>query len=250
MIRFVLRHVPRGHAALQHQTFVASTAVALAALLCASAASAQQAPSPSPQFDMLGFIQSATLDDGSMCPGVDPILVGGTVTLNGITMTVPCNTILQLPATAMTWAQLFDPTMSAPVNAVPLNGTAPSGQSGLALADNSPFPYPSFEIRVVGNVVRDAAGNKQYIVGLISPISQQGLNAGQGEITCIDYTYGFIYVGGATARTGESCSAANGARLQMNDPIGRWGMPHSPDPRFTGDTGNTTMHTASGYPVC
>src|SRR5438105_805575 len=119
----------------------------------------------------------------------------------------------------------------------------------MALAD-SPLPYPSFEIRVVGNVVKDAAGNRQYIVGLISPISQQGLNAGSGEITCLDYTNGYIYVGGVTASPGQSCSAANGARVQMNDPIGRWGLPHSPDPRFTGDTGNTTMHTASGYPIC
>jgi K319-like protein len=144
--------------------------------------------------------------------------------------------------------------VSAPVNAVPLNGTASptSGQMmGLALADSpSPFAYPSFEIRVVGNVVKDAAGNRQYIVGLISPISQQGLNAGAGEITCLDYTNGYIYVGGVTAQPGQSCGAINGARVQMNDPIGRWGLPHSPDPRFTGDTGNTTMHTSTGYPVC
>jgi hypothetical protein len=222
-------------------------------LLFAASAHAQQAPSPTPQFDMLGFIQSATLDDGSMCPGVDPALWGGTVTLNGITMTVPCNTILQMPATWLTWAQMFDPAVSAPVNAVPLNGTASqsSGQTGLALADSpSPFAYPSFEIRAIGNVVKDAAGNRQYIVGLISPISQQGLNAGAGEITCIDYTNGYIYVGGVTAQPGQSCGAVNGARLQMNDPIGRWGLPHSPDARFTGDTGNTTMHTATGYPIC
>ncbi|MFL5247338.1 MAG: PKD domain-containing protein [Myxococcales bacterium] len=242
----------RGHAALQHQTFVAKKAVAFATLLCAFAANAQKAPSPTPQFDMLGFIQSATLDDGSMCPGVDRALVGGTVTLNGVTMIVPCNTILQMPATAFTWAQLFDPTLAAPVNMPPANGrAAPSGQTGLALQDvPAPFAYPSFEIRVVGNVVRDGAGNKRYVVGLIAPISQQGLNAGAGEITCIDYTNGFLYVGGATARPGESCGAANGARVQMNDPIGRWGLPHSPDPRFMGDIGNTTMHTASGYPIC
>jgi len=73
----------RGHAALQHQTFIGKMAVAFATLLCAFAANAQKAPSPTPQFDMLGFIQSATLDDGSMCPGVDRALVGGTVTLNG-----------------------------------------------------------------------------------------------------------------------------------------------------------------------
>jgi len=199
---------------------------------------------------MLGFIQSATLDDGSMCPGVPPELVGGTVTLNGITMTVPCNTILQMPATWLTWADLFDLGVSAPINSVPLNGTGiTAGQSGLALAD-SPRSYPSFEIRVVGNVVKDAAGNRQYIVGLISPISQQGLNAGSGEITCIDYTNGYLYVGGTTAQPGQSCSAVNGARVQMNDPIGRWGNPHSTDPRFTGDTGNTTMHSSSGYPIC
>ena len=223
----------------------------LATLLFAASTHAQQAPSPTPQFDMLGFIQSATLDDGSMCPGVDPALWGGTVTLNGITMTVPCNTILQMPATWLTWAQLFDPNVSAPVNAVPLNGTAGQSQSqtGMALAD-SPLPYPSFEIRVVGNVVKDAAGNRQYIVGLISPISQQGLNAGSGEITCLDYTNGYIYVGGVTAQPGQPCTAANGARVQMNDPIGRWGLQHSPDARFTGDTGNTTMHTATGYPIC
>src|SRR5256885_4921126 len=228
-----------------------SSVALLASLLFATSAHAQQAPSPTPQFDMLGFIQSATLDDGSMCPGVDPALWGGTVTLNGITMTVPCNTILQMPATWLTWAQLFDPNVSAPVNAVPLNGTAgqSQGQTGIALAD-SPLPYPSFEIRVVGNVVKDAAGNRNYIVGLISPVSQQGLNVGSGEITCIDYTNGYIYVGGTTAQPGQSCSAVNGARVQMNDPIGRWGLPHSPDPRFTGDTGNTTMHTATGYPVC
>src|SRR4051812_11638857 len=200
-----------------------SEAALLACLLFAASAQAQSAPSPTPQFDMLGFIQSATLGDESMCPGVAPALWGGTVTLNGVTMIVPCNTILQMPATWLTWAQLFDLNVSAPVNAVPLNGTASQSenQTGMALAD-SPLPYPSFEIRAVGNVVKDAAGNRQYIVGLISPISQQGLNAGSGEITCIDYTNGYIYVGGTTAQPGQTCRAVNGARVQMNDPIGRW----------------------------
>jgi hypothetical protein len=36
----------------------------------------------------------------------------------------------------------------------------------------------------------------------------------------------------------------------MNDPIGRWGQIHSNDPRFSGDTVNTTMSTATGYPIC
>jgi hypothetical protein len=222
-------------------------------LLSAGGAGAQQIPAPTPQFDMLGFIQSATLDAGTMCPQLDPVLWGGTVTLNGVTMIVPCNTILQLPATSLTWAQLFDPALSAPVNATPLNGLSnqPPGQTGLALADApAPFAYPSFEIRAAGNVVKDASGNSQYVVGLIAPISQQGLNIGVGTIGCIDYVGGFLHVGGVEAQPGQACGPANGARVQMNDPVGRFGAAHSPDPRFTADTNNPTMHAATGYPVC
>jgi len=97
-----------------------------AALLGAGAANAQQSVSPTPQFDILGFIQAATLDTGTMCPAVAPALRGGTVTVNGITMTVPCNTVLQMPANTISWAQLFDRTVNTPVpaGAVGLNGKA------------------------------------------------------------------------------------------------------------------------------
>jgi len=37
----------------------------------------------------------------------DQMLWGGTVMINGIKMIVPCNTILQMPAATLTWAQLF-----------------------------------------------------------------------------------------------------------------------------------------------
>ena len=67
-------------------------------------------------------------------------------------------------------------------------------ESGLALQDTpAPFAYPSFEIRAMGNVVNDGAGNRRYIVGLIAPISQQGLNSQFGKITCIDYTTGALW---------------------------------------------------------
>src|SRR4051812_8876093 len=236
----------------------------IVALLCAGSAGAQLNPSPTPQFDSAGFIQAATLD-GSRCPAVtDPILWGGTLTLNGIKMVVPCNTILQMPANTITWAQLF-PVLDANGNIVAsfatpmgsstvgLNGLANSqapNQTGLALSD-SPAPFPSFEARVVGNVVKNAAGLEEYIIGLIVPISQQGLNIGSGRISCIDYTNSFIYVGGDPT---QGCTLAdgspNGARVQINDPIGRWGKAHSPDPRFSGDTNNTTVHAASGFPMC
>ncbi len=90
-------------------------------LLWATGAWAQAQTAPTPQFDMLGFIQEATLDTaGLICPHDsvnDPTgrLWGGTISLNGIKMIVPCNTILQLPAATMTWGDLFNPANSAPV---------------------------------------------------------------------------------------------------------------------------------------
>jgi hypothetical protein len=242
-------------------------AAVLAALLGAGAANAQTSASPTPQFDSLGFIQAATLSS-TMCPSLPQLLWGGTVTVNGITMTVPCNTILQMPANTITWAQLFDRTVNAPVGpgGVGLNGkpTIPAGQTGLAIADLAadfttpgasgillPTPFPSFEIHVVGNIVPNAAGVDQYIIGLIVPISQQGLNAGAGKIQCIDYTNGWLYVGGSPVAAGTTaCTASNGTKIEINDPIGRYGKAHSPDARFSADVNNTTVHAGTGYPMC
>jgi hypothetical protein len=255
----------------EHWTQRTLLAPLIAALLFAGGARAQQTPAPTPQFDILGFIQSATLS-GSICPNItDQMLWGGTVQVNNVTMTVPCNTIIQMPAATITWAQLF-PTLDANGNiiasyatpvgtsTVGLNGQAQSqapGQTGLALTDTTTpgstagGPFPSFEVRVVGNVVKNAAGKDQYIVGLIVPVTQQGLNLGSGLINCIDYQNSFLYVGGDPAQPCTLANGApNGARIQINDPIGRWGQKHSPDPRFSGDFNNTTIHAASGFPMC
>ena len=225
-------------------------------------------PAAPPQFDITGFIEDATVAPvGSMCTSVtEPRLMGGTVTLNGQKITVPCNTILQMPAYALTWADLFT---LAPKD------ITPAGTSGLGLAD--PFvpgtagllnstptgfnsPLPSHEIHVVGNVI-----NGEYIAGLIF-ISQQSLNSGQGVISCIDYATGEMQVGGTVQATGTPCTlpAAPGVtRVRMNDPVGRYGIVHGGpgtvgadviepgyDPRFTADTDNPTMHSTLGYPVC
>ncbi|MFL5311050.1 MAG: hypothetical protein ACJ79H_11415 [Myxococcales bacterium] len=240
----------------------------IAALLCASGAQAQLIPSPPAQFDTLGFIQSAAIDR-TLCPSVsDPLLWGGTMMINGIKMIVPCNTILQMPANTITWAQLFPETdangnvvgsFATPQGSstVGLNGQATAqavGQTGLALSDGTgttQSPFPSFEVRAIGNVVKDASGKDQYIIGLISPVAQQGLNVGSGKINCIDYANGYLYVGGDPSQGCTLASGApNGSRIQVNDPIGRWGKTHSPDPRFSGDTNNTTIGAATGYPMC
>jgi hypothetical protein len=243
-----------------------------------------EAPTPGipPQFDITGFVESATVDP-TMCPAVtDPRLKGGTARMNGQTITIPCNTILQMPAFALTWADLW--TM-APKDIMPAASTA----SGLALGDimatgalgllNTPWTdantglatsynaaLPSHEFHIQGNVI-----NGQYIAGLIF-ISQQGLNAGQGVISCIDYATGEMQVGGTVLPHGTTpCPtpaqlAASGqkvTRVRMNDPVGRYGIVHGGpgsvgadvieagyDPRYTADTDNPTMHSALGYPVC
>jgi len=82
-------------------------------------------------FDITGFIQEATLDTtGAICNPTNPRLAGGTVTLNGQNIVIPCNTVLQLPAASMSWADLFNPGKGLAPTAI-----APVGQTGLALGD-------------------------------------------------------------------------------------------------------------------
>lgn len=169
-------------------------------------------------FDVTGFIQNMTLDPTNVnCPGTtDPGRYGGTVQLNGVTITVPCNTVLQMPANTLTWAEFV--------------------RGGTLALNKGPTSYPSFEIHVVGNSV----SNKQ-IAGLIF-VSQQAANAGSGIITRIDYTNGNIEV--------DSGNPLLPTILQINDPNGRFGRAQSPDPRFSVDDANPTIHAATGYPMC
>src|SRR4029077_13957773 len=50
---------------------------------------------------IIGFIQKATLDNPS------DTFSGGTLVVNGITITVPRNPLFQMPATSMTWQEMF-----------------------------------------------------------------------------------------------------------------------------------------------
>ena len=250
-------------------------------------------PPVPPGFDITGFIQDATLDTtGAICNPTHARLAGGTVTLNGQKVIVPCNTILQLPAATMSWADLFKTaTGLAPAD------IAPVGQTGLALADmlgsstgatialatpgllsmktrsetsatlqtRYSASLPSYEIRVVGNVV-----SGRYIAGLVF-VSQQSLNVAQGVISCIDYASGEMHVGGvpvdpSTTTTCPEVVSAGVARVRLNDSIGRFGKKHAPvgkcggaadcveqagfDPRFAPDTDNPTVHATTGFPMC
>jgi hypothetical protein len=168
-------------------------------------------------FDETGFIQDATVSaDHSACPDVaQDNRLGGTVTINGIQIVVPCNMVVQMPANTMTWADMIH------------------GGPSLALKDS---PYPSFEIRVVGNIV---AG--KHMAGLMFA-SQQSVNAATGTISKIDYATGRIHV--------DTGDPANPAVVEINDPNGRFGAKRSPDPRFSVDDQNPTIHAGTGYPMC
>src|SRR3954451_1245724 len=206
---------------------------------------------PVSPFNIVGFIQKATLDS----PG--DVSSGGTMVVNGITITVPRNTLFQMPATAMTWEELFAlaPSSSAPSN-LPCASSNPNGlpcstgpyglnssngpQTGLALSDN-PAPATTYEGTVLGNRVVNG-GTDQYIAGLIF-LSQQSLNSGQGYINFIDYAKGELWVS-------STLGGPTGARVRINTPVGRYGVSQTPDQRFTADEDNPTIRSSTGYPMC
>src|SRR6185295_2757040 len=165
---------------------------ALVAAIMAAALTAPtnaQIPAVVTQFDMVGFIQQATLDRPA------DIFSGGTITINNVKIIVPYNTVLQMPAFALTWQELF---AKAPA---PYTGL----QTGLALQD-IPKPKYTYEVNVVGNRLPDGT----HIAGLLF-ISQQSLHSGQGYITGINFATGEVTVDGTT-------------RVKPNDVIGRFSV--------------------------
>lgn len=243
-----------------------ASAIAAGLLLCgAGAVRAQTDPFIAPTipaapivptaFDITGFLQEATLDTtNAICTPADPRLAGGTVTLNGQKVIIPCNTVLQMPAFTMAFADLFKPGSGLTAADI-----TPTGQTGLALTDligpvtgatvpgtqpgllTAPIvdsvtatssirfngALPSYEIHVVGNVV-----SGQYIAGLVF-ISQQSLNSGQGVISCIDYATGEMQVGGPPVDPSVAPFACpsppppGATRVRLNDAIGRYGKSHA-----------------------
>lgn len=180
-------------------------------------------------FTIIGAIQSLTVSAAN-----DPY-AGGVMMVNGISVTIPRNLVITLPAAYKTVGQLF------------ADSPAP-GQSALALND-VPKPLAAYEATMTGNVVGGA-----YIAGLVS-IAQQSLNTTDGYIKSINYTTGELCVGSTPGPLVGLCTLPN-TRVVINDPDGRYGLANgvgakpSPDKRFTVDPDNPTIHASSGYPVC
>ncbi len=206
-------------------------AAAGAALLAASPALAQLPIPASSQFDVTGFIEVATLDPTCAANAH----CGGTMIVNGQTITIPKETIVIFPANALTWQEVF---AQAPA---PYGLAAATPMTGMAATD-VPAPLTTYEAHLIGNRVTGAPGGDQYIAGLVF-IAQQGLNSGAGFINFIDYSVGELWVGGALG-------TPTGTRVRINDPNGRYGRPNSPDPRFTVDADNPTITAGTGFPMC
>ena len=190
---------------------------------------------PATGFEMTGFIEYASVDQ--MClPNADPTplnppkpdgckTAGGYIQVNGMTVRVPSNTVVQFPANTLTWEEVFE-----------LNPTGVTGESGMALADTVRLPG-TFEATVLGNIV-----DGKYISGLIF-LSQSSLMGFQGFIESFDYANGIAII--------------NGYRVQINDPASKfsvgfpgWDPKYLQDERFSIDENNPTIKTETGYPVC
>ena len=221
---------------MRRSFIAAATLSCLAGLICTGVAVAQMPIPPSTQFDITGFLEEATLGGPGTGLGTGPHQ-GGTLKVNGHTVIGPSETIVILPASALTWAELFS---AAPA---PYTGIA----TGMAFAD-VPAPLTTYEVHVVGNRLCVSGPNctgtgDVYIAGLVN-ISQQALNSGAGFINFMDYATGELRVGGIIGDPGT------GTRVRLNDPVARFGRAMSPDTRFTSDDANPTIAAATGFPMC
>jgi hypothetical protein len=233
-------------------TIAAAAGMALFVLVALATPAAAQSGALATEpagFDMLGFIQAATVDT----PG--NLLSGGTITVNDHVIIVPKNSIVQMPAATLSWGQVF-----AQAPAIVSNGGA---ASGLALADCS-APVGSgvgclpgtWEAHVQGNIVVSSACGPYadpvlgscYMAGLLF-LSQQSLNASSGFITALDYADGVLIVNGRTVMINDPPIAGLTNPVAVGN-VGRHTIGQSPDVRFTVDQGNPTVRSETGYPMC
>lgn len=198
-------------------------------------------------FTAVGILQTATVSDAK-CPGTSRNQQGGTAVINGLPIVIPCNSIVQMPASTFPWSQLFDPVTSSSGGS---NDLAPlaldgGGSGGGGKSGPNPGPgsgsgavrqLPTTEVTIIGNVVSGV-----HVAGLVF-ISQQSLNSGTGTITALDYEAGIITIAGRFGDKGV-------AKLQINDGRGRFSVGQTPDFRFNVDDENPTIRAATGYPMC
>jgi hypothetical protein len=155
---------------------------------------------------------------------------GGTITVDGIVVTVPTNLLATLPAVTVGWPELFN---GATAN-LPGFGTV-SWQAHVCTFATFLFSNLTFE-QVQGNTV-SVGGTQKNVAGLIY-ISQDFAQVLQGTITSISTATGHFTIG------------VSNIDCVLNDPTGRYGLPHTGNELWTVDPDNPSIHTTNGYPVC
>lgn len=200
-------------------------------------------------FNLIGPIQAFALEPGCADP-----LCGAAMKVNGVTVTIPKNTIMFFPARLLTPNDAFKFKAYDHPHAAPGDPVFPN--SGLAIEDPPDVrPLASFEASITGNIT-SVAGVPAYVAGLIH-ISQQSLNTADGYILHIDYIKGELIVGPEASTNPDDPAAVH---VRINDPVlqapdprngfGRFGKGGSFDERFTADQENATIRSATGFPMC
>ena len=185
-------------------------------------------------FQIVGHVQSFSID----APGA--VFSAAKMTVNGIDVVIPANTVVLMPAAYLTPQQIFTvaPGMAPP-------GT-PAGKSGLALDDRTSLtsaPLAAFEATLTGNIVGGV-----HIAGLVN-ISQHSLNTAAGFIRRIDYANAEMCVGASPSPV-ANCAPPD-TRVRINDAGRVYGANNSsPDERFGVDPENPTVHALTGFPMC
>lgn len=159
--------------------------------------------------------------------GTDKILRGGTISLDGVSITVPDNTfvayipirliktlrlkhrLVTLPSITVAWSELFTSS-----NAPNLPG----------------FGSISWQATVYGNMV-----SGQPIAGLIYLSQESSLNAMQGFIEEINSDGTFV---------------VGGQKCVLNDPTGKFSPGYTGGPLWTIDPDNPSVKADTGYPLC
>jgi hypothetical protein len=218
--------------------FLRLVASALFISMTFSAHSQPQTDIKNPGFTLVGFIEDLKIQS------VANTLSAGTMTVNGINVTLPANLLITMPGQYLTLHDIFQgktPTGAATVS---------KSVSGIALKDAPPnTPRLPVEATIIGNVV---SGN--YVAGVVR-LAQLGLHMGAGVIDSIDHVKGAMFV--------RSSVGGSLTRVILNDPGGVYGLKnsektfagypagtHPMDERFASDPDNAPFRAETGYPLC
>ncbi|KAJ3163399.1 hypothetical protein HDU88_006350 [Geranomyces variabilis] len=94
-----------------------------------------------------------------------------------------------------------------------------------------------YEMDIAGN---DVSGRS--IAGIVR-LAELSLGASDGHINFIDYATGEFYINGRP-------NVKEGQRIQINDPVGRYGRAQSAGVLWSADPQNPTIRATTGFPMC